>query len=251
MIEESVRQRAERAKGEVHHGVPRCLLRLRDRADARPELDGEGLQRWLDYEFEALRWGVDPDVSREDLASLVEGSTVVLDRDEHRERHAGDFARWGRRGGIATLSRYGTAWFSLLAKRRWRKITAETLAEALSPGTSPLGISSISSTSDGTVNLRGTTSVLVPSPWVISHLFCPLEYLLTSHSQEISGRRSCRTGLPSTLPSMEYCAGRKTLRVSVNGKPPRLTDSSHYRSRLQGLGGVPASVFLECHGRSE
>jgi hypothetical protein len=72
---------------------------------------------------------VAPDVSREELASLVEGSTVELDWDEHRDRHAGDFARWGRRGGLATLTRYGTARFPLLAMRRWERITAETLVE--------------------------------------------------------------------------------------------------------------------------
>ena len=109
--------------------MPRCLLRLRKRADACPELDGEGIQKWLDYEFEALRWGVDPDVSREELTSLVDGSTMELGRGEHREAHAEDFARWGRRGGLATVRRYGTAWFSLLARRRWEKISAETLAE--------------------------------------------------------------------------------------------------------------------------
>ena len=130
MIEESLRQGAEQAKREVHHRVPRCLLRLRDRADAHTELDGEGLQLWLDYEFEALHWGVDPDVSREALAALVEGSGVELDRYEHREIHAGDFARWGRLGGLATLRRYGTAWFSLLARRRWEKISGDALAEA-------------------------------------------------------------------------------------------------------------------------
>jgi hypothetical protein len=43
--------------------------------------------------------------------------------------HADDFGRWGRRGGLATLRRYGTAWFSLLARRRWERITAEALAE--------------------------------------------------------------------------------------------------------------------------
>jgi hypothetical protein len=130
LIEESLRQGAERAKGEVHHRVPQCLLRLRDRADAHTDLDGECLQLWLDYEFEALRWNVDPDVSREELAVLVECSTEELSRDKHREIHAGDFARWGRRGGLATLRRYGTAWFSLLARRRWQKISGDTLAEA-------------------------------------------------------------------------------------------------------------------------
>jgi hypothetical protein len=129
LIDGSVRQGAEQAKREVHHGVPRCLLRLRDRADAHPELDGEGIQLRLDYKLEALRWGVDPDVSREEVAVQVEGSTVQLGRDEHREHHAGDFARWGRHGGLATLRRYGTAWFSFLARRRWERITAEALAE--------------------------------------------------------------------------------------------------------------------------
>ncbi len=105
---------------EIHHPVPRCLLRLRDRADAHPELDGEGIQLWLDYELEALRFGVDPDVSREELAALVEGSTALLPCEEHRAGHseANDFARWGRRGGLATLRRYGTSWYSLLARRR-------------------------------------------------------------------------------------------------------------------------------------
>jgi len=60
-------------EGEVHHTVPQYLLRLRDRADAHPQLDGEGLQLWLDYELEALRLGVDPDISREELAKAFGG----------------------------------------------------------------------------------------------------------------------------------------------------------------------------------
>lgn len=93
---------------EVHHSVPQCLLRLRDRADAHHEFDGEGLQLWLDYELEALRFGVDPDVSPEEPAALIEGSTVLLPCEEHRAGHseASDFVRWGRRGGLATLRRY-------------------------------------------------------------------------------------------------------------------------------------------------
>ena len=35
---------------------------------------------WLDYELEAMRYGVDPDVGRDELAALVEGSTVELAR---------------------------------------------------------------------------------------------------------------------------------------------------------------------------
>ncbi len=113
---------------EVHHGIPRCLLRLRDRADAHAELDGEGIQRWLDYECEALRWGVDPDVTRDELAAMIEASTVEMAREEHRAGHAEDFRRWGRMGGLETLRRYGRPWFAALARRRWGKIDAETLA---------------------------------------------------------------------------------------------------------------------------
>jgi hypothetical protein len=108
--------------------VPRCLLRLRERVEAHTELDGEGLALWMDYELEALRCGVDPDVSREELRALVEGSTVELSQEEHHNSHASDFARWGRRGGLVTVRRYGTAWFGLLAARRWERITAEELS---------------------------------------------------------------------------------------------------------------------------
>jgi hypothetical protein len=113
---------------EVHHSAPRCLLSLRDRADAHPEFDGEGIQLWLDYELEALLYGIDPDISREELEALIEGSTVELSRAEHRDGHSCDFVRWGRRGGLATLRWYGTSWFSLLARRRWERISAAELA---------------------------------------------------------------------------------------------------------------------------
>ena len=116
---------------ELHQGGPRCLLTLRDRADSCADpLSAEGLALWMEYECEALLFGVDPDTPREELAAMIEGSTVELDRDEHREAHAGDFARWGRLGGLATARRYGTAWMSLLARRRWKRIGAEALEEA-------------------------------------------------------------------------------------------------------------------------
>ena len=115
---------------EVHHRVPRCVLRLRDRADAHRDLDGEGLQLWLDYEAEALRFGVDPDVSREELAAVIDGSTAKIPCEEHRlVVHGEDFARWGRRGGLETLRRYGASWFAALAARRWERVTQEQLAE--------------------------------------------------------------------------------------------------------------------------
>ena len=83
----------------------------------------------MNYELEALRHGVDPDISCDELAALIEGSTVEIPREEHQNGHAEDFARWGRRGGLVTARRYGTAWFGLLAARRWERISAEALAE--------------------------------------------------------------------------------------------------------------------------
>jgi hypothetical protein len=114
---------------EIHHAVPRCLLGLRDKADAS-DLDGKGIEALLQYEHEAMRWGVDPDVSRDDLAALIDASTVALERDEHRSEYVSDFVRWGRRGGRATLERYGRAWFTLLALRRWDRIESAELVRA-------------------------------------------------------------------------------------------------------------------------
>lgn len=109
---------------QVHHRIPRCLLRLHERAMST-DLDGEGIEAWLEFEYEARRHGVDVEISREDLAALVEASVVILDGADHRSAHsrAGDFARWGRLGGLTTLRRYGSDWFSLLALRRWGRIS--------------------------------------------------------------------------------------------------------------------------------
>lgn len=73
---------------------------------------------------------MDPDVSRDELAAMIEGSTVEIPVEEHRDGHAEDFRRWGRRGGLATLGIYGPAWFVLLARRRWDRITTAELSEA-------------------------------------------------------------------------------------------------------------------------
>jgi hypothetical protein len=51
---------------EVHHCVPRCLLGFYDRF-VTGDLDGEGLQAWWNWEEEAFRYGVDPDLSRKEL----------------------------------------------------------------------------------------------------------------------------------------------------------------------------------------
>ncbi len=95
---------------EIHHRVPRGLLKVWDRGHG-PGLEPEDLSAWFDWEEEAFRYGVNPEIGREDLASLIEGSTVELAGDEHRAGHseAGDFARWGRLGGLKTLALYGPA----------------------------------------------------------------------------------------------------------------------------------------------
>ena len=116
---------------EVHHSIPQCLFGFFDRF-AMADLDSEGLQAWVVWEGEAFRYGVDPDVSREELELLIEASTSPVPYASHRAHHSrrGDFAHWGRRGGLRTLALYGRGWFVLLASRRWEKITAEQLAES-------------------------------------------------------------------------------------------------------------------------
>ena len=113
---------------ELHHVVPRCLLRLHD--EAQGELRIAGVGAWLEFEHEAERWGVPVEIAREDLKRLVEASTVVLEREKHRLLHRNDWQRWGRRGGLATLRRYGSDWFALLALRRWGRITPTDLEAA-------------------------------------------------------------------------------------------------------------------------
>ena len=85
-------------KTEVHHRIPRSLLAAHDRMTVCGELDGAALQAWFDFEEEC-----------------------------HSEIHAADWARWGWMGGLRVLELYGPAYFANLARRRWRRITAEEL----------------------------------------------------------------------------------------------------------------------------
>jgi hypothetical protein len=114
---------------EVHHRVPRRLLAAHDRMLAHDRLDGEALQLWFEHEGLLLEFGLNPDISREELEQAIEASAVEVSYEEHRfEIHAPDWSRWGCKGGLATLERYGRIWFVHLARRRWRKITAAELA---------------------------------------------------------------------------------------------------------------------------
>jgi hypothetical protein len=117
-------------KLEVHHAAPRCLLGLHERANGATTLDGRAIQAWLEWEWEATRWRVPVEISREELEALVERSEVVMDREKHRLIHESDWQRWGRRGGLIVLGRYGTEWFALLALRRWGRISAADLEAA-------------------------------------------------------------------------------------------------------------------------
>ena len=116
-------------KPELHHAAPRCLLTLHEKANGT-SLDGEGIQAWVEWEMEAMRWRVPVEISRADLERLVEASEVVLERETHRLLHENDWRRWGARGGRETLRRYGTDWFSLLALKRWGRITEADLEAA-------------------------------------------------------------------------------------------------------------------------
>jgi len=104
-------------------------LRLHDAAACELPLDTP-VSAWLEFEHECIRWGVPVAIAREDLAQLVEASTVIIDREKHRLIHEGDWQRWGKRGGLATLRRYGTDWFSAIALKRWGRITAADLEAA-------------------------------------------------------------------------------------------------------------------------
>jgi hypothetical protein len=114
---------------ELHHTAPRCLISLHERANGG-SLDGEGIQAWLEWEMEAMRWRVPIEISRDDLEALVETSGVGMEKEKHRLLHSSDWQRWGSRGGRETLRRYGTEWFALLALRRWGRLTSEDLEAA-------------------------------------------------------------------------------------------------------------------------
>jgi len=116
-----------RSNLERHHAAPRCLLKLRDEAQGELRLAGSFAGAWLEFELEAERWGVPVEISREDLEELVEASTVVLERERHRLLHESDWQRWGRRGGLQTVRRYGRSWMAALALKRWGRLSASDL----------------------------------------------------------------------------------------------------------------------------
>jgi hypothetical protein len=73
---------------ELHHAAPRSLLSLHEKANGSISLDGEGIQAWVEWEMEAMRWRVPVEISRDDLERMVEESGVVLERKKHRLLHS-------------------------------------------------------------------------------------------------------------------------------------------------------------------
>ncbi len=56
---------------ELHRVVPPCLLALHQKANGT-ELDGEGIQAWVEWEMEAMWWRVPIEISRGELEELVD-----------------------------------------------------------------------------------------------------------------------------------------------------------------------------------
>lgn len=71
-----------------------------DAMQRHTQIDGEGIQLALDFELLTLESGADPSWDREQFI-------------RHQKRCA------GRKGGLATLSRYGKGYYRALARARW------------------------------------------------------------------------------------------------------------------------------------
>jgi hypothetical protein len=70
----------------TQHAAARCLLGLHERANGTA-LDGEDIQAWLEWEWEATHWRVPVDISRAELEGLVERSVELLKMPRHRPLH--------------------------------------------------------------------------------------------------------------------------------------------------------------------
>jgi len=106
---------------EIHHRIPQHLIRLYDAAMSSNDLTGESIEAYMTFEHEAVRYRVPVEITRDELARLIEGSTVEISYDQHRhQEHAGDWQRWGRLGGEQILRRYGREHFRDLARLRWK-----------------------------------------------------------------------------------------------------------------------------------
>src|SRR5215211_5821278 len=107
---------AAESGADVHHGAPRCLLRLFDVAAA-------GLADWSEFDEEAERWGIEVrGLAREELRTIIESSTFEIPTPEHRRLHqeASDFslvAFRSRSRQAYTLEKYSPRKLSLRGSR--------------------------------------------------------------------------------------------------------------------------------------
>ena len=86
---------------QVHHGIPPSLLTLHQKANGT-SLDGEGIQAWVEWEMEAMRWGVPVEISREGLEALVDSSEAQLE-EGHQLLPEGDRSEPETAGGAGTI----------------------------------------------------------------------------------------------------------------------------------------------------
>jgi hypothetical protein len=70
-----------RPEEELHHAAARCLISLHEKANGS-SLDGEGIQAWVEWEMEAMRWRVPVEISRDDLKALVEAGYLGREEQE-------------------------------------------------------------------------------------------------------------------------------------------------------------------------
>ncbi len=90
-------------KPETYNIVPRCLLTLHEKANGT-ELDGEGIQAWVEWEMEAMQWKVPIDISRDELEALVDSSEVPQ-LEEHQLLQEGTRPEPETVGGKGTPSK--------------------------------------------------------------------------------------------------------------------------------------------------
>lgn len=114
-------------KTERHHQIPQSLLKLYDICFWSEDAGNEpypvndprqALAEALNtFEMECRQYGIDHmNVSRGMLEQMIKESEIELSWKQHRqEAHAGDWSRWGRRGGLKVLEMYGRDHFRELA----------------------------------------------------------------------------------------------------------------------------------------
>ena len=109
------------AAGGIRSSEPELtLVAAYDGMRRHTEIDGEGIQRALEFELLAVESGADPSWDR---AQLI----------RHQRRCA------GRKGGLVTFARYGRPYYRALARARWGKTPPAALPAIRDALTEPGG----------------------------------------------------------------------------------------------------------------